>query len=608
MRRGLLATRQELSELKERIGHLPFADFYDRLDKRCALILQSTPTTEMNWQAAWANGRYGAAVTAARGAQGRIIDLIIADAIDKNTAYRTRAIEELMNLLQWSTWVDPSRPELSFDRCTAEASLACVLGLDWLWEFLTEDQRGKTETALRQRVIEPYLDSVRRQVWWRETANHWNAVLNAAAGMAALALGDEDQQAALAYEQAKANLKPFYNALGQEGGWEEGIGYWGYAIRSVLLLAETSARLLDDQSLLHHRGMDRTALFPIYFSPNGHAASFGDSAELPLHGALYLLARYFDRPEVIWWLDEYTGTHDVSTFGWSTAGLSILFHPAWDGKPRVEPKLAPVKVYEQIGWGAMADHWPHPTFYVAAKTGDLSASHAQRDMNSIQLQIDGEMLLADVGHPSHESGYFSDARSDYYEVQARAHNTVTIAEEDHRPDTIGRIIAHGHSDGTRWMTCDSKEACGEAVKFFRHLVMQSDGQDQFLVVLDELNLVSPEQADLYWHAGGTIEMDAERMVGRIAGLRTALHFGLACSVPATLTQHTRQLQHHRNDPYLRVSAGMIDRGFFATIFSRNRLKTPLQLHLRDDNGVRLNLGKRQWSFRPGKGCLRPEIG
>ncbi|MCD4825619.1 MAG: hypothetical protein K8S55_13570, partial [Phycisphaerae bacterium] len=92
MRRGILANLDELRALSDRISIHPFDRFYEVLGKRCALILESSPMTEMNWQAAWAGGRRNSATVAARGAQGRILDLVIADAIETNDAYRSRAV------------------------------------------------------------------------------------------------------------------------------------------------------------------------------------------------------------------------------------------------------------------------------------------------------------------------------------------------------------------------------------------------------------------------------------------------------------------------------------------------------------------------------------
>ena len=61
MRRGILASVDELGALRSRIARRPFDRFYERLQERCALIFESAPMTEMNWQTAWASGRWNAA-------------------------------------------------------------------------------------------------------------------------------------------------------------------------------------------------------------------------------------------------------------------------------------------------------------------------------------------------------------------------------------------------------------------------------------------------------------------------------------------------------------------------------------------------------------------
>ena len=121
MRRGILATRDELRALKHKLARGPFNAIYDRLQKRCSLILESAPVTEQQWRAAWARGRWGAAAQAARVAQGRIWDLLIAHHVDPNPAFRDRAIEELKELTRWASWVDPASSPLPADLCTAEA-------------------------------------------------------------------------------------------------------------------------------------------------------------------------------------------------------------------------------------------------------------------------------------------------------------------------------------------------------------------------------------------------------------------------------------------------------------------------------------------------------
>ncbi|KKN76667.1 hypothetical protein LCGC14_0367580 [marine sediment metagenome] len=603
MRRGLLASRDELSGLRERIADRPFDAFYDRLHRRCSLILEAAPITENSWQSLSAQGHPGAAVNAARATQGRILDLLVAHHIEPDRAYHDRAIEELKNLISWSTWVDPSHGDLKADICTAEAAVAAVGGLDWLWEEFDSNQRDEAMGVLQKRVLEPYLQSIRDDVWWYTAVNHWNAVINSACGMVGLALSDEIDAAKKVYQLSRKGLQHFFDDLGREGGWDEGIGYWGYAISFVVLFGEACARLLDDQKLLHQRGMDETGLFPIYFSPNGRVASFGDSAKLPLHGALYLLDRYSGRKEITWWLDTYSFSHDVNTMDWSHAGLALLFRAEKDGVKT--PPLKPVKVFKQIGWAAMADSWPHPSFYVAAKTGDLAISHAQKDMNSIQLQVDGEMLLTDPGHPPDEgSEYFSGARGQFYEVQAQAHNTITVAEEDHRPDAQGSI-RNARSDGYfRWILCDAGAACGEGVRFFRHIVMlidPADGHGRTLVVLDELDLPAPERVDLFWHTGGEIELDARKMTGQIVGHKTSLHFAVVSTAPAKAETAAHKLDYGRIDRYVRISAGGLGQCYFASVFSRDAIKTKVHLKPIEEGDVQLAFGGTTLRFkRSGK--------
>jgi hypothetical protein len=607
MKRGILATRDELVSLRKRIDKRPFDALWDSLGRRCALILESTPVTEMQWQSAWASGRQNAALTAARGAQGRILDLVIADAVDPNGAYRSRAVEELMNLVGWSTWVDPCRSDLAVNLCTAEAAVAAVVGLDWLWDYLREDQRAAVVDALHRRVLEPYLKSVHDDVWWYSAVNHWGAVINSACGLAGLTLGDEIPQASRALELAKKGLKHFFDDLGREGGWDEGIGYWGYAVRSVLLFSEGVSRVLDDQKFFHQRGMDQTGLFPIYFTPNGRPASFGDSAQAPLHGTLHLLGRYFDRSEITWWLDTYCLHHDPSTMDWSQAGLSLLFRAEHNGA--AEPKLEPVKVFQQVGWAAMADAWPRPGFYVAVKTGDLATSHAQRDMNSLQVQVDGEMLLTDAGNPPDEgSEYFSPARNHFYEVQAPAHNTITVAREDHRPDAQGTILDSGASDASRWVICNGGEALGESSRFHRAVVLLMDkhGAGKTLVVLDEVQLSSPEKVHLFWHTAGKIELDEAKHTGSIQGQKASLRFAIAASTPIESHTGSKKLSYGREDHFVRVTTGATGPTYFLSVFSRDAKMASSKPSIQPGpkGELQIHVGTTTLNFQAGKGGLK----
>ncbi len=598
MKRGLLASREELTALRERITRPPYDGIYETLNRRCSLILETGPVTEAQWRSLWQQGAWGSALLAARTTQGRIFDLLIAHHIDPNPAYRGRAIEELKNLISWTTWVDPCHKDFPADLCTAEAAVAAVVGLDWLWEDLTSPDRLRIIQALRTKAIEPYRQGVRQQAFWYNTYSNWNAVVNGGCGLAALALSDEEPSAAEALRSARQGLERFFQALGREGGWDEGTGYWGYAMRYLLLFGEAVNRTLDDQSILHQRGMDATGLFPIYFTPNAQPASFGDNPSVPLLGTLYLLVRHFGLKELTWWLDTYSFHRDVSTSGWSAAGLGMLFRPVDAESPKV-PDLLPLKVFHEIGWAAMADNWPRPEMYVAMKTGDLSASHSQHDMNSVQVQVDGEMLLIDLGHPPYTRRYFSEERGEFYEVQARAHNTIVVAESDHRIDAQGSIVEAQSGKAYRWVAMDSGGACGDDVQFVRHVVMVVNPPTQTgetLVVLDELDLGTPERVDLFWHTLGKIDLEKGGFSGVVRGRQTAVRFALAASTKATVTVESHGINSRRTDCVLCLTCGVVGRAYLLSAFTRGDAPGKLEL-IENSRGVKVTFGDLTIRFK-----------
>lgn len=598
MRRGLIASRDDLHHLRQRLGSEPFDRIYRALQNRCSMILQTAPITQSQWQMNWAKGMWASAVLAARTAQGRILDLLIAHHIEPSPAFRDRAIEELRSLANWATWRDPGYQDLPADLCTAEAAVAVAVGLDWLWEDLGEADRSKIVQALKTKAIEPYRQAVAANAWWYTCYHSWNAVCNAGCALAALALSDEDESARAAYKQAREGLTHFLDAMGKEGGWDEGIGYWGYAMRYVLLLAEASRRQENDERLFHTRGMDATGLFPIYFTPNGRAASFGDGAVVPTYGSLYLLARQLGRQEVTWWLDTYGFHEDVQTAGWSSVGLAAIFRP--DGPTPDAPALEPAKAFNPIGWAAMADQWPRPSLYAALKTGDLSAFHSQRDMNSLQVQVDGEMLLSDSGSPPYSYAYLHGDRANFYHNQAMAHNTVTVADRDHLLDGRGEITDVRSGDDFRLLAGAGGTALGEDVRFDRIVLMilgHRSHSGGALVVLDVIASPSPEKAQLFWHTYGQVEMNGGGSAGTIAGQTAQLHVAMGATAPLSVS--LQRAPHNHDHRVIVASAGIANRLCIASVFSRQPLGA-VRCELEGRGKLVVSAGPLTVRYEPGK--------
>ena len=607
MRRGLLATRDELASLSHKLGRRPFDLIYENLQRRCAKILESGPITETMWRSAHNQGRWGAATAAVGSIQGRVFDLTICHAVDRNRAYRDRAMEELRNLIRFSTWTDPSHKDLQADLCTGEACATVAVALDWLAEEMTEADRLRCVKAIREKGLAPYLEAVRTGAFWASCYHNWNAVVNGGVALAGLLLGDEDAQAAAAERTARASLKHFFDALGREGGWDEGLGYWGYAMRYVLMLAEATHRTMDSGEIYHQRGMDVTGLFPVYFSPNGVPVSFGDRPIEPAWGVFYLLVRHYGLREVAWWLDRYAFRHDALTSGYSDAGLALLFRPA-DLEPQPTPQLKCVKAFNEIGWAAVADQWPTPSLYAALKTGDLAAHHAQLDMNSVQIVVDGEVLLHDPGSPDFTREYLSsEGRYGFYEAQSASHNTLTVRQREHRIDAVGSIVEAQEGTNYRWVAGDAGGALGEDVRFIRHVVMPvtAPAIGGVLVVLDEVRNVVAEEIAATWHTGGAVSLDAENACGQIVGRSARLNVAFAATVPLEVSLADKPLGAPAAERVVTIAMPKQREIVLASVFA-SRPMGRIVLKRAAAGAVHLSIGALRMSWRNSRSHLQLE--
>jgi hypothetical protein len=513
----------------------------------------------------------------------------------------------MRGLLAFPAWVDPSHEDLAADVMTGKAASAVAIGLDLLADEMTEADVARCTGAIKDKALVPYLRAMEEEAFWTTCYHHWNAVINGGVGVAAVLLQDEQEAAPAALERARGSLGAFFKALGREGGWDEGLGFWGLAMRYLLLLAESLDNVNGDGTLYGHRGMDATGLFPVYFTPNGLPVSFGDRPIAPTWGVFYLLAGRFALNEIAWWLDKYAFRHDVRTSGYCDAGLALLFRPE-DLPPEPEPALSPVKSFREIGWAALADRWPAPRLYAALKTGDLAAHHAQLDMNSLQLVADGELLLHDPGSPEFTREYLSPVgRHDHYEAQARSHNTVTLAGREHRIDAVGAIVEAESDTDCRWATGQAGGALGEGVTFLRHVVMTVEKEseprqaDRMIIVVDEIRNAAPEEIDLAWHTGGELVLQSDRPAGRITGRAASLHFALGATCPFELQFSQRTLGTRGEDRCWVVHTEMVRQAVLATAFCPVPVGA-VELIPRPD-GLDIEIGRLRLDFTADRGVL-----
>jgi hypothetical protein len=444
----------------------------------------------------------------ARRLQQRVLTYCMAFTLTGQKKYRDAAVYELMHAINdWRIWVDTAH-QPPFDLMNGETCLTFGLAWDWLHNDLTPEERRQLREGVERRGLSAYLQSAKatRPGFFFTAHHNWNPVCNGGAAVLALALEGESELSAEVLKIAVPAMDHFWNHLGEDGGWDEGTGYWAYGFRYAFIAAEAVRRAGKPGGAERFQlsGARRTGYFPIVFNPGLKlSASFGDSNGRANDAIYYLLARIYHDPAFVWFEDRAT-LDKVGAGTWPQEALSLLWRPvdeAW--LPRdFKPQLDPVYVFSSIGWGMMTPHQPDPPYFLAFKSGSLAASHTHLDLNHISVGYGDTMLAVELGSRPYPADYFSAQRNSYYEITTAGHNTVLIGGKGQVQGKQGKLLGLFKGDGFEALTgvADGAYEVG-TTRVRRHAVLVDK---RFWVLLDVIQTPEPQTAELRFHTYGKV--------------------------------------------------------------------------------------------------------
>lgn len=447
----------------------------------------------------------------ARLLQGRVVTYAMAFTLTGQKKYRDAAVTELMHAINdWRIWVDTAH-QPPFDLMNGEICLTFGLAWDWLYKDLTPDERQKLRAGVERRGLSAYLQAANtaRPLFFFTAHHNWNPVCNGGAAVLALALEGESELSAPVLKIAVPAMNHFWDHLGEDGGWDEGTGYWDYGFRYAFIAAEALRRTGKPGGAERFQlpGARRTGYFPIVFNPGTKlSASFGDSNGRANDPIFYLLARVYHDSAFIWFQDRVPPTR-INAGVWPQEAFALLWRPVsepWLPEPQGDyrPRIDPVYVFPSIGWGMMTPRQPDPLFFLAFKNGSLAANHTHLDLNHISVGYGDTMLAVELGSRPYPADYFSSRRYSYYEITTAGHNTVLIGGKGQVLGKQGKLL--GPFQGDRYeeligIADGAYEASTTRVR--RHAVLVDS---RFWVVLDEIETPQPETAELRFHTYGKV--------------------------------------------------------------------------------------------------------
>lgn len=419
--------------------------------------------------------------------------------LTEDPKYGEAARRWILHLASW----DPDGPTNFTLNCEAAKPLLYRLprAYDWAYNALTEADRERVRQVMRRRAADAWTSWEVREGnghLTRPYGSHANRTWHKLAECA-IAFWNELPEAELWLDYA---VNKFYAAYpvwsDDDGGWHEGLSYWGGYMSKVVWWTEVAEKALRIDSFkkpfFHHAGE-----YALYTAPPGSPdMGWGDQSYRSVPESwsfVYYLARKVQNGNWLWWARKWNLRENpeepILTFLWSNL-------PEVAPRP---PQDRPVsRVFQDTGVAILNTTLmsAEENVQFRFKASPLGRqSHGHEPHNSFTLSAYGEPLLVNNvyrdwhGSPFHTQWCWS----------TQAQNALLVdgeGQKKHSPDPLGRIVSWDFRPGADYLAGEATEAYqGKLERFVRHVVFV---KPDLIVLADEIEAAGP--ATLQWMLHG----------------------------------------------------------------------------------------------------------
>ncbi|MCU6711292.1 Ig-like domain-containing protein [Paenibacillus sp. J5C_2022] len=440
----------------------------------------------------------------------RIVTLAFAYQLTGDAVYADRAWQELAHVSS-SAYPDWS-PGHYLD--TATMTYGVGIGYDWLYDYMTQEQRDTVRQAIVDKGLTPAVPMyVDKTYWWVYNRDNWNFVCNAGMTIGALAIADEEEQlAGLILREAFKSIQYGLPQYAPDGSAKEGPSYWEYGVMYLLyFLSGLETTFGHDYGFSSSEGLAETPLYPIHVAGTEGAFNYFDNSEALIPGRTLLwFAKHDNKPEYTWY-------HQFAEESGRTGGLydALWYRPELYGANAPQELDRKFEIPEAV---TMRSDWDDPgALFAGFKGGMNGAPHGDLDTGTFVLDAHGVRWALDIGSENYNlPGYWNMSengqRWTYYRKRAEGHNTLIIspsAGPDQDVDSLSPITTTSFNEtGGAYAISDLTPAYQKQAASIKRGVALIDERRQFLVQ-DEIVNKSP--SELYWfmHTRASIEISPD---------------------------------------------------------------------------------------------------
>ena len=345
-----------------------------------------------------------------RQVQGRILALALAYLVFGEKKYLERAKKELLEISELPDWC----PSHFLD--VGEGALAAGIGLDWLYNDLSQEEREKIKSAIVKNALLPSLEIKEDAKSWVTNSNNWNPVCHGGLTVAALAIAESEPiLSKRIIERAIKYLPNAGNEYHPDGSYPEGPSYWSYGTSFYVITIEALRTAIGvSYDLERKQGFLKTADYKKHMLGTiGEEFNYSDYHIENLNEPIMLwFGKELNRADLA--TDEIKKINqfiqqetDVNlpkkVFLNRHFPLEILW---WEPNLAENIQKTLPKHYTSKGGlalGVMRSEWNNPkATFVAIKGGTVNYSHAHMDIGSFVLEAKGVRWAIDLGTENYD--------------------------------------------------------------------------------------------------------------------------------------------------------------------------------------------------------------
>ena len=299
----------------------------------------------------------------------------------------------------------------------------------------------RVDSEIQRRILTPALKT---KYWWKTAGMNWNPWI-CSNWLTCILLAETNRERQVeAVSQILGCMDAFVNSYPEDGGCDEGPGYWDRAAASLYecmsLLDTATGGHVDARRNPKIRAMAQYA-YKTYIG-NGYVLSFADSHDnryMQQLNIVYPFACYTD-DAIMRRFAKYIGEdkdylHQAADLyhksgNFPTLGRELFFLHSinrFQQEQAAEPLLADVWLKDLQIWSCR-----NKTLFAAFKGGNNGESHNHNDVGEFVVYADGEPLFIDPGVGEYTAKTFSNDRYSIWTMQSGYHNLPQINGCDQR--------------------------------------------------------------------------------------------------------------------------------------------------------------------------------